>query len=128
MTQELLEFYKRFPTQEKCIKHLEKVFWSDIPTCPYCNSTRHTSMPQERRYHCGNCITSYSVTVKTIFHKTKVDLQKWFYAINIISATKISARQLAIVLEVTKDTACFMVSRIKNALIENRILILSIIK
>jgi transposase-like protein len=31
---------------------------------------------KQQRYHCNNCNTSYSVTVGTIFHDTKLDLQK----------------------------------------------------
>jgi hypothetical protein len=47
-----------------------------------------------------------------MFHKTKVDLQKWFFA---IGQTNMSARQLAIEIEVTKDTANFMLNRIRIA-------------
>lgn len=72
-------------------------------------------MPREQRYHCNNCRSSYSVTAKTIFHKTKVDLQKWFLAIPLILNENISARQLAKTLSITKDTACFMVTRIRIA-------------
>ena len=72
-------------------------------------------MPRELRYHCNDCLTSYSVTAKSIFHKTKVDLQKWFLAIRLTVQNEISARQLAKEIEVTKDTACFMVNRIRIA-------------
>lgn len=50
-----------------------------------------------------------------MFHKTKVDLQKWFFAIPLILKENISARQLAKTIEVTKDTACFMVGRVRIA-------------
>lgn len=63
---------------------------------------------------------SYSVTVRTIFHKTKVDLQKWFLAVSLVLNAKkgISARQLARDLEVNKNTAWFMLMRIRNAMRE----------
>jgi transposase-like protein len=107
--------YKRYPTQQDCIKHLEIVQWNNVPVCPYCDSKKQTPMPKELRYHCNGCHTSYSVTAKSIFHKTKVDLQKWFLAIHLTLQNGISARQLAKEIEVTKDTACFMVNRIKIA-------------
>lgn len=107
--------YKQFPTQQDCIKHLEVIKWNGIPFCPYCQSRKQTPVPKELRYHCNDCRTSYSVTVKSIFHKTKVDLQKWFYAIQLVIKSRISVRQLAKEIEVTKDTACFMVKRIKRA-------------
>lgn len=77
-------------------------------------------MPREQRYHCNGCRCSYSVTAKTIFHKTKIDLQKWFFA---ISNTNLSIRKLAAEISVTKDTASFILFRIRNAIKENSELI-----
>lgn len=73
-------------------------------------------MPYEYRYHCKHCRSSYSVTVRTLFHKSRVDLQKWFFAMNQSNA---SVRQLANEIGVTKDTASFMIYRIKKAYREN---------
>lgn len=116
----IIQIYKQFPEHESCIKHLEKVRWNDIAKCPYCNSTNATPAPKELRYHCNNCNTSFSVTVGTIFHKTKLDLQKWFLAISLILNAKkgISSRQLARDIEVTKDTAWYMQMRIRRAMNE----------
>ncbi len=118
----IIKVYKLFPTQKKCIEYLEKVRWSNKPTCPYCKSFNATPMPKEQRYHCNNCNTSYSVTVGTIFHKTKLDLQKWFLGISLIlNARKgISARQLARHLDVNKNTAWYMGMRIRRAMLEQR--------
>ena len=96
--------------------------WPDKPKCPYCESTYSTPMPKEHRHHCNTCNTSFSVTVRTIFHKTKLDLQKWFLAITLILNAKkgISARQLARDLNVNKNTAWYMGMRIRKAMIEQR--------
>jgi transposase-like protein len=82
------------------------------------------------RYHCNNCNTSYSVTVGTIFHKTHVDLQKWFLAMAmIINALKsISVRQLARDIEVNKNTAWYMVMRIRQAMLTNGELLRGIVE
>jgi len=116
----IIQVYKRFPTQNDCLNHLERIRWKNKPHCPYCNSPSATPMPKENRYHCNSCNTSYSVTVGTIFHKTKLDLQKWFLAISIILNAKkgISARQLARDIEVNKNTAWYMQMRVRNALID----------
>lgn len=116
----IVQVYRQFPAQQDCIKHLEKVRWNDIPVCPYCKSTKQTPLPKEQRYHCNNCNTSYSVTVGTVFHKTKVDLQKWFLAISLVLNAKkgLSARQLGRDIEVTKDTAWFMLMRLRRAFFE----------
>ncbi|MBI4810917.1 MAG: IS1595 family transposase [Ignavibacteriales bacterium] len=116
----IVQVYKQFPSQNDCIAHLEKVRWHNKPVCPYCKSTKVSSYKQENRHHCNNCNTSFSVTVGTIFHKTKVDLQKWFVAISqVLNAKKgISARQLARDIEVNKDTAWYMAMRIRRAMNE----------
>lgn len=113
----IIQIYKRFPTQQDCLNHLEIVQWKGIPVCPYCKSTKQSPLKKGQRYHCNNCNTSYSVTVGTIFHKTKCDLQKWFLAISLVLNAKkgISARQLARDIEVTKDTAWYMNMRIRKA-------------
>jgi len=116
----IIQIYKQYPDHKACLEHLESVRWKGSPTCPYCNSTNSTPVPKESRHHCNNCNTSYSVTVSTIFHKTKVDLQKWFLAISLtLNAKKgISARQLARDIEVNKNTAWYMLMRLRTAMTE----------
>lgn len=113
---ELNQVYNKYPKQQDCIYQLEILRWNGVPICPYCDSKKQTPLPRELRYHCNNCRASFSVTTKSIFHKTKVELQKWFAAIPLIIVEKISARQLSVILHVTKDTACFIVSRINIAI------------
>jgi transposase-like protein len=117
----IIQVYKQFPTQLDCIKHLESVRWNNEPTCPYCKSKKCTPRKDGRNYHCNSCNTGFSVTVGTIFHKTRCDLQKWFLAISLVLNAKkgYASRQLARDIEVTKDTAWYMLMRIRNAMIED---------
>jgi transposase-like protein len=117
---DIMEVFRRYPTREKCIEHLERVRWHGEPKCPYCNSTKQTAMSSEHRYHCNNCNTSYSVTVGTIFHNTKMPLQKWFLAVSLVINAKkgIAARQLGRDLHVTKDTAWRILMQIRKAMYE----------
>ena len=114
----IIEIFEKYPTQKDCLDHLERVRWNGVPECPYCYSTSTTPMKKENRYHCNNCNTSFSVTVGTIFHNTKLPLQKWFLAISIILNAKkgISARQLGRDLKVTKDTAWRIAMQIRKAM------------
>jgi transposase-like protein len=107
MTTSLSNIYKSFPTQGSCIDFLELSLWENRPICPYCKSNNFTKLKEEKRYHCNTCNSSFSVTVHTIFHRTKCDLQKWFLSILLISKSdkKIPARNLAEQIGVTKDTA-----------------------
>ena len=116
----IVEIYKKFPTQKDCIAHIEKVRWNNKPICPYCHSTNTTRFKNSFRHHCNNCNTSFSVTVGTIFHHTHIDLQKWFLAISLILNAKkgISSRQLSRDIEVNKNTAWRMQMQIRKAMIE----------
>lgn len=117
----LVEIFEKFPTQEACIEFLEKVRWGQTPRCVYCKSDRVTPAPKEKRHHCNNCFTSFSVTVGTIFHRTHLPLQKWFLAISLVLNAKkgISARQLARDLKVNKDTAWRIAMKIRDAMDES---------
>lgn len=103
-------------SNDKYLSILEQIRWGGKPKCPYCESNNATAYKSERRYHCNSCYTSYSVTVGTIFHKTHVDLEKWFLAIRLVmnSSGGISVRQLASEVGVNKNTAASMVKRIKE--------------
>ncbi len=107
---------------EECVALLEQIRWNGKPKCPYCESTNATAYKNERRYHCNECFTSYSVTVNTLFHKTHVELQKWFVAIHLVlnSPGGISVRQLAKKIGVNKNTACYMIERIGRGIVEER--------
>jgi transposase-like protein len=115
---------------EECLTLLEQIRWNGIPKCPYCESTNATSLRNERRYHCNTCFTSYSVTVGTLFHKTHVHLYKWFLAISLVlsTANRISVRQLATEIAVNKNTASYMISRIRKAIVEEPELLQKIIE
>ncbi len=115
---------------EDCLALLEQVRWGGKPKCPYCESTNFRKLKNERRYQCNECFTSYSVTVGTLFHKTHVDLQKWFIAIHLVlnSQEGISVRQLAKEIGVNKNTAHYMIERIQEAIIEKSDLLQKLIQ
>lgn len=128
---DIIEVFQKFPTQDDCIKHLEKVRWLNGPTCPYCFSDKQiVKQKGENRYHCNNCRTGFSVTVNTIFHDTKVPLQKWFLAITLILNAKkgISAKQLQRDLKVTYKTAWYMAMRIRRAMLDQKDMLMGIVE
>jgi len=87
----IIEVFKRFPDQESCIAHLEAARWRGQPTCPYCGSTKtavRTDKDLPYRHRCRECNTSFSVTIGTIFHRTRLPLQKWFLAIMLMLNAK----------------------------------------
>lgn len=120
--------YKQFPENNDCIKYLEQIIWGNEPVCPYCRVSYYTKAKNGIRYHCNNCNTSFSVTVRTMFHRSRIPLQKWFLGISIIlnSIDRISARKLASKIEVNKDTAWLMSKKIDRAILKQRNLLFKI--
>lgn len=112
----IIQIFELFPTQESCKEYLEKVRWGDKPICPYCGSL-HT-VKNQKRHHCYDCKTGFSVTVGTIFHHTHLPLQKWFLAISLmLNARKgLSSMQLSRDLEVNKNTAHRISMQIRKAM------------
>jgi hypothetical protein len=54
--------------------------------------------------------------VKTIFHRTHVDLRKWFFTIAVMMSPEEdpTVRDLALALDVNKNTACYLAMRIST--------------
>ena len=113
----IIQIFQQFPTQESCIKYLEQKRWGNKPICPYCQST-NTYPRKDLRHHCNGCIKSFSVTVGTIFHDTRLPLQKWFLLIALMLNAKkgLSACQAARDLNMRRPTVWSMMHRIRKAM------------
>lgn len=117
----LLTIFRRFPDQESCISHLEGLRWGEEPHCPHCGSckvARKADGDRVGRWNCHDCHASFNVLSGTIFHKTRVPLQKWFLAIGLMVNAKksLSAYQLARDVELTPQTARYVQQRIRAAM------------
>jgi transposase-like protein len=126
----IMDLMKEFPTQEACLKRLELARWYKGRRCPYCFSEKTFKYKNALRYHCNDCNTSFTVTVNTIFHNTKLPLRKWFLAISLIMNAKkgISAKQLQRDLKVTYKTAWYMAMRIRRAMLDHVDMLMGIIE
>jgi len=105
------------PIDARYVRFLENARWGGLTNCPYCKSRRVTAIEKGLRHHCNNCNTSFSVTVGTIFHRTRLDLEKWFRAIDLFISSngRISGRQLAKEIKVSKDTGCKILHKVTIA-------------
>jgi transposase-like protein len=109
--------YILFPQEADCIDYLENIRWQGKPRCPYCKRANTTPLRAERRHHCNGCNTAFSVTVRTVFHRTRVPLQKWFLTISLMTneGRDPSVRALAAIIGVDKNTAGFIARRVRDA-------------
>lgn len=120
----IISIYRRFPTKESCLEHLENVRWKNKPCCPYCKSekvSKKAEKEQRDRWQCSLCRKSFSVTVGTIFHNSHVDLQRWFLLISLMFSAKkgLSAMQAARDLEMRRPTVWSMMHRIRAAMVDD---------
>ena len=117
----LIEVMQRFPDQESCITHLEKIRWNGEPECPHCKSKKLTHRKHETktgrigRWNCQDCKATFKVTYGTVFHGAKIPLQKWFLAISLMANAKkgLSSCQLARDLDLNQKSAWFLMQRIR---------------
>ena len=118
---DLVKIFRRFPDHESCIEHLEKVRFGDDPYCPNCGGmhvARKADGERMGRWNCHDCKSSFNVLSKTIFQKTKIDLQIWFLAIGLLLNAKksVSSHQLGRDLGINHKTAWYMAMRIRKAM------------
>ena len=116
----LIEVMERYPDQESCINHLERIRWRGTPVCPHCRCVKvvrkkENGVGRVGRWHCSACKASFKVTHGTVFHGTKIPLQKWFLAISLILNAKkgLSSYQLQRDLDLNQKTAWYMLTRIR---------------
>lgn len=117
----ILDLIKAFPTEESCIEHLEILRWSGNVVSPF-DATSKVWKCKNNRYQCKNTGKYFNVKTDTLFDNTKMELQKWFLAIWIVTSHKkgISSLQLGRDLDITQKSAWFMLQRIRNCFgIEN---------
>ncbi len=121
----IFEVMQKFNTEERCIKHLERIRWPEGLRCIRCDSERVMNFTAEGKtgkarnlYECVDCRYQYSVTTGTVFHDTHLPLTKWFLAIYLICSAKkgISAKELQRQLATSYKTAWYMAHRIRLAM------------
>ena len=118
MFMNLITVFHRFPDDEACFEHLEKVRWGNHPACPHCGSVSVARKNERRRigrWNCHDCHSSFNALSGTIMSQTRLPLQKWFLAIAIIVNAKksVSSPQLARDLDLTQQTALYLQQRIR---------------
>lgn len=113
------QFIERFPDNEACLEYLKERFFPDGHGCPKCGkASKFHRIKGRSAYSCQFCGNHVYPTAGTIFHKSTVSLQLWFYAIYLMSSTRcgISAKQLEREIGVTYKTAHRMFKQIRTLL------------
>ena len=106
-----------FPDEAACIAHLEQLRWGGFVTSPF-DAVSTVYSCANNRYRCKNTGKYFNAKTGTLFHNSRIPLQKWFLAIWIVSRNKrgITSVALADELGLTQKTAWFALERIKAGL------------
>jgi transposase-like protein len=113
----------RFHNPEVAREYLESIRWPNGPVCPHCGACDRIGKLNGKAhrpgvYECGHCRDQFTVTVGTVFERSKVSLDKWLFAARLMASSKkgISIKQIERTLGVTYKTAWFMTHRLREAM------------
>jgi hypothetical protein len=104
-----------FPDEQTCINHLEQLRWEHFVVSPFDAASKVYTCPNNT-YKCKNSGKYFNAKTGTIFHNSKVALQKWFVAIWLITKQdqNITSVALGKELNITQKTAWYIIKRIKS--------------
>jgi transposase-like protein len=112
-----------FQDADKARQYLEALRWPEGPVCPHCGviGDHYALQGKTTRaglWKCHDCREQFSVTVGTVFERSKIKLNVWLQAVFLLCSSKkgMSAHQLHRTLGVTYKTAWFMAHRIREAM------------
>jgi transposase-like protein len=113
-----------FTDETKAREWLEARVWPKGPVCPHCGSTGRDVKALNGKahrpgvYQCNACREQFTVTVKTVFERSKLPLGKWLAALFLMTASKkgVSAHQVHRSLGISYKSAWFMCHRLREAM------------
>jgi transposase-like protein len=113
-----------FTNENKAREWLEARVWPQGPICPHCGASGDDvtklegSKHRPGLYQCNQCREQFTVTVKTVFERSKIPLTKWLAALFLLMASKkgISAHQVHRSLGISYKSTWFMMHRLREAL------------
>ncbi len=112
-----------FTDADKAREYLEVLRWPNGPVCPHCGTEgAHYALKGASHraglLKCKDCRKQFSVTVGTVFERSKIPLNKWLLAVHLMCASKkaMSSHQIHRMLGVTYKSAWFMTHRIREAM------------
>jgi transposase-like protein len=112
-----------FQDADKAREYLEALRWPNGPVCPHCGTkgahyALNGASHRPGLWKCKDCRKQFSVTVGTVFERSKIPMNKWLLAVHLMCASKkaISSHQTHRMLGVTYKSAWFMAHRIREAM------------
>lgn len=116
-----------FQDETKAREWLEARVWPNGPHCPHCGNADQGKIKKLEGkahrpgvYQCGEpaCRQQFTVTVNTVFERSKIPLSKWLAALFLMTASKkgVSAHQMHRMLGISYKSTWFMMHRLREAM------------
>jgi transposase-like protein len=118
---------KIFHDETAAREWLEARIWANGRTCPHCgvvdaSTLMHGKSHRPGLYQCNACREPFTVTVGTLYERSKIPLHKWLAATHLMMASKkgVSSLQIHRMLGISKKSAWFLMHRIRESLRETK--------
>jgi ISXO2-like transposase domain/Transposase zinc-ribbon domain len=114
----ILEFIKVFPDDQKCREFISNQKWKDGYKCSRCDNSKYVYFEKHNTRECTKCRYKESATAGTLFHKVKFGIQKAFcIAFEMTCTTKgISSTQAAKRYGITQKTSWLFMQKVRLAM------------
>jgi len=112
------QFQVQYPDDASCLDKLMEVNYGGTEImCPGCGvDTKFHRLAQRRAYVCQHCGHHVYPAADTIFHKSRTNLTKWFFAMYLMTSTRhgVAAKELQRQLGVTYKCAWRMAHELRK--------------
>src|SRR5712692_1920501 len=116
----VLEFQRRFATEDACLRYLTESRWPDGFVCPRCQGRESYWKAPRKLHQCKVCGYQASVTAGTVLHRSKMPLVQWFWAAYLVTTHTpgLSALQFARQMDMNYETAFQMLHKLRAAMVK----------
>jgi transposase-like protein len=116
-----------FQDETKAREWLEARVWANGRVCPHCGNADQDKITKLEGkahrpgvYQCNEpeCRQQFTVTVNTVFERSKIPLTKWLAALFLMTASKkgVSAHQVHRMLAISYKSTWFLMHRLREAM------------
>lgn len=112
-----------FHDEEAAREWLEARVWSNGPVCPHCKAENRATLMKGKShrpglYQCNACREPFTVTIGTLYERSKVPLHTWLAVTHLMMSSKkgMSALQISRMIGKPYKTVWFLCHRIRESL------------
>lgn len=116
-------FRPEFQDETAAREWLERELWANGPVCPHCGVVNQATQLKGKAhrpglYQCNACREQFTVTVGTLYERSKIPLHKWLAVTHLMMASKkgMSALQISRMIGLSYKSTWFLCHRIRESL------------